>query len=145
MRNQKKRQRKDDASEIIRETWKSLSPPVAESDIVGEWYGVVYASSKQRKILYIGKVVQRFLFDDAGPVDTISIRCLKPKVGSGTVLEDTPEHLPDIGLFELQDVIAGPLIFTPMKGNLKYNVPEYDAVRKLFDSVKDIDRKTFLL
>ena len=38
------------------------------------------------------------------------MKCLKPKVGSGTVLEDTPAHLPpDESYFNLSDVIAGPL------------------------------------
>ena len=52
--------------------------------------------------------------DDDGPVDKITMRCLKPKVGSGTILEDTPDHLPPgIGNFELVDIIAGPLTVNP--------------------------------
>ena len=43
------------------------------------------------------------------------MRCLKPKVGMGTILEDTPNHLPDIAMFKLYDVIAGPLEVISLK------------------------------
>ena len=33
-----------------------------------------------------------------GDVDCLVVCCLKPKVGFGTLLEDTPSHLPDISL-----------------------------------------------
>ena len=38
--------------------------------------------------------MNRFLVDEDGYIDTLCMRCLKPKVGSGTILEDTPTHLP---------------------------------------------------
>ena len=47
---------------------------------------------------------------------------LKPKSGSNTYLEDSPDHLPDIGLFKLYDAILGPLEVIPLKGK-KMEVP----------------------
>ena len=61
------------------------------------------------KKLYIGRLARRFLEDKDGEVDGIRIemRCLKPKVGLGTVMEDTQNHLPDIGIFKIYDIIDG--------------------------------------
>ena len=84
-------------------TWKSLSPPVPESSILGKWYAVIYTTKKSNKLL-IGKVLRRFLNDVNGPIESVEFRCLKPKV-----FEDTPCHLPDIGVFKTEDIIYGPV------------------------------------
>ena len=75
----------------------------------------------------IAKLLNRFLDDEGGPVGKLRMRCLKPKVGSGTELEDTPDNLPDIGDFELKDIIKGPIEVIP-KGSTKFVVPEYKAI-----------------
>ena len=36
------------------------------------------------------------------------MRCLKPKVGSITVMEDIPEHLPDTKISKIDNIIDGP-------------------------------------
>ena len=36
------------------------------------------------------------------------MRCLKPKVGSITVMEDIPEHLPDTEISKIDNIIDGP-------------------------------------
>ncbi len=65
-------------------------------------------------VLYVAKVLRRFLVDADGPVDTILVRCLKSKSGFGTRLQATPEHLlPHDTHFKLEDFIAGPLDFDP--------------------------------
>ena len=71
------------------------------------------------------------------------MQCLKPKTGSGTILEDTPEHLPDIGDFSLADIIAGPLSVIP-RGAKQFDVPRYEEVKALYDSVKNINRNILL-
>ena len=43
------------------------------------------------------------------------MRFLKPQVGLSTVMEDTPDHLPDIGIFKIQDVVDGPLEVLPLR------------------------------
>ena len=71
------------------------------------------------------------------------MQCLKPKTGSGTILEDTPDWLPDVGDFSLADIIAGPRTVIP-KGPKHFDVPKYEEVKALYDSVKDIDRNILL-
>ena len=78
------------------------------------------------------------------PVDSIEFRCLKPKTGSGTVVDDTPEHLPDIGLFELHDVILGPLEVVPLKGN-KFNVPQYAELEEHIIMSKNLNGEITIL
>ena len=131
-----------DPTEVLRATWKTLSPPVTEESVMGKWYAVVY-NTKRACRLFVGKVIKRFLVDENGPVDSLEVRCLKPRVGSGTLLDDTPEFLPDISLFNLADVIYGPLEVVPMKAG-KFDVPEYQQVVEHFDCVKNLERNSLL-
>ena len=78
------------ATNLLKETWSFLKPPTAEEDILGKWFGVVYRT-KRSSVLLVGKVLR--LVDEDGPVESIEFRCLKPKSGSGTDLQDTPDHL----------------------------------------------------
>ena len=123
-------------------TWESLSPPNKEEDLIGKWYGVIY-ESKRSSMLFVGKILRRFLHDAEGPVDSIEIRCLKPKTGSGTILDDTPSHSPDISTFQLTDVIYGPLNVVPVKGN-KFDVLEYEDLVEHFNVVKIIQRSDII-
>ena len=87
------------------------------------------------------KVLKRFLEDENGPVESLEIRCLKPKTRSGTVvLEDTHESLPDIGLF---NVISGPLEVILVKGN-KYDVLLDSMLLNLLQIVKKIKREDLI-
>ena len=135
-------QASEESRKILQNTWDSLNPPNNEEDLVGKWYGVAF-KTKRCHMLFIGKILKRFLKDEEGPVETLEIRCLKNKIGSGTILEDTPAHCPDISLFGLENVIYGPLDVIPVRGN-KFNVPDYPLVLKHFDSVKNIDRSIML-
>ena len=47
-------------------------------------------STKRADQLFVGKIMNRFLVDENDPVDSLKARCLKPKMGSGTLLDDTP-------------------------------------------------------
>ena len=78
----------------LKKCWKNLCPPVVDSDIKGKWVAVIY-NTKKRSMLLIGKILKRFLVEKDGDVDCFEIKFLKPKVGSGNILEDTPKHLPD--------------------------------------------------
>ena len=51
----------------LKETWKSLSPPINETDIIGKWYGLSW-TTKRSNTLFVGKLVRRFLVDENGPV-----------------------------------------------------------------------------
>ena len=118
-------------TDILRSTWETLSPPVPDEDMLGKWYAVIYPTQWARR-LYVGK--KRFLLEKNGDVDCVQVCCLKPKVGSGTLLEDTPTHLPDVFLFKLADIIYGPLEVIPMKA-AKFDVPEYGKVVEYLQTV----------
>lgn len=79
--------------------------------------------------------------NDQNITTAVEIDCLKPHVGSETILESVPEHLGgDVGRFPLYNVIAGPLEVIPMRGR-KWNVPGYESLKKTFQKCCSIDRK----
>ena len=87
----------------------------------------------------VAKVMKRFLIEEGGPVDNILMSCLKPKVGSGTILEDCPKHLPDESLFDIHNIIDVPLEVIP-KGSIHFDVKYYNEIKDLFNLGKDINR-----
>ena len=115
--------------------WKSLNAPNAEENIVQKWYGCVYYDLKKSPHLYVGKALRRFLVDVDGPVSGLEIECLKPHVGIGIILESVPAHHPDIDVFSVHNIIAGPL-----KGE-KWNVEQYGNIKDKFEKVIKIDRE----
>ena len=131
----------------VEATWRSLALPNNEDDMKGKWYGVIFQKENRRKsnILYVGKLMRRFLSEKDGPIESIEVKCLKPKFGSGTVLEDTPSHLPDdLFIFPIVNVIiAGPLILEPIKG-AKFTFSDYEELVKHFNLVSSIDRSEWL-
>ena len=122
----------------LKDTWKRISPPNEESEIKYKWYAVEYHGKRLRKRgqLLIGKLLSRSLEED-GTVK-LEMRCLKPKVGSGTELDDTPQHLPDVGYFALKDVIRGPIDVIPKRSN-KFEVPEYEDIATFYNKILTID------
>ena len=76
-------------SEKLLSVWSKLSPSVQESDIVSKWFTGIY--EKQEK-LYIGCLLKRFLKDEESDIESMEMRCFKPKVGSSTIMEDTPNQ-----------------------------------------------------
>ena len=96
------------------------------------------ASMKQKRIkLYVSCLLKRFLKDEKGDIESVERRCFKLNIGSSTVMEDTPDHLPDI--FKIYDVIDGPLNVLPMCRK-KY-VPDYDSVFHHFQEVSHLSRE----
>ena len=70
---------------------------------------------KKYSKLFVGRQLTRFLDNKNGKVEAIEMRYLKPNVGTGTILEDTPNSFPDIGMFKVYYVIAGALEVIPLK------------------------------
>ena len=93
-----------DLIKVLITSWNSFSPAVAEESVLGKWYAVIY-STKRTGQLFVSKIMKHFMVDENSTVDCLNVLCLKPKVGSGTLLDDTPSHLPNIRLFNLADVI----------------------------------------
>ena len=128
----------------IKLLWDTLSPPTSEAELQGKWYAVVYRGGK-KNIIYVGKVLKRFLGDEDGPVTGVEFRCLKPKFRSGTILESNPKNLGnDDFVCPIEDIIAGSLDVEPLKGSSKYDVHGYSNVVNFFNSVKDDNRKNWL-
>ena len=93
-------------------------------------------------MLYVAKVLKRELFDVDGPVKSIQLDCLMPKIGSGNVLKAPPQHLQDIDFFPVHDIICGPLDVTPKpRESRAYVVKDYDRVKSHFETLKNINLK----
>ena len=92
-------------------------------------------SMKCASQLLVCKIIKCFLVDENGSVDSLKVCCLIPKVGSVTLLDDTPSHLLDICLFNLANVIYSPLEVVPVRAQ-KFSIPEYQEVVKHFSCVK---------
>ena len=129
----------NNATKYMNSVWRSLNPPIKEEEIVGKWYACVYGE-KKKQTLYIAKINMRYLFDVDGPTTDLFMSCLKPGVGSTTILEESPEDLTDEGKFPIYNVIAGPLNVLPIKGR-KWEIPDYPKLRKFFDMVAKMDRQ----
>ena len=125
---------------VMPKTWKFLNPLTSEDDIIGGWYAGIF-SNKKRTTLYIGKARRLFLGDVDGPCVSVELDCLKPNVSSSTVFESTPDHLPDVGNFHTEDIIAGLLIVKPLRRK-KWEVPNYNNVKKMYEEVVKLNRKT---
>ena len=108
------RKKRTKCRNVATATWLGLSTPVEKSSIMGKWYARIYEMKKYSK-LFVGRQLTRFLDEENGKDEAIEMRCLKPKVGTGTILEDTPDPFPDIGMFKLYDKIARPLEVIPLK------------------------------
>ena len=89
----------------------------------------------------LGKWCADFCIDENGKAVSVQISCLKPRVGLETVLEETPEHLPDFHIFPIHDIIFGPLSAIALRMK-KFNIPAYNDVLTQFNTVKQLDRKS---
>ena len=83
--------------------------------------------------------MRQFLFEEDGKIESFEMHSLKPKVGRGKDLEDTPDHLPDVGIFKIYKIIAGPLKVVPLWGS-KMDTPNYEAVYNRFRDISDLNR-----
>ena len=131
------------AISFLRKTWKGLNLPEKEENIVGRWYGCIYGEGKKQS-LYVGKALNRFLFDDDGPTVALQLECLKPNHGLTNILESPPPHLPDVDKFDIHRIIAGPLEVRPLnpfKTLNRWEVPWYQNLKKTFSIITKLDRK----
>ena len=96
----------------LKDFWRSLSPPVDEAALVGKWFAAVYTLDNGRTQMSVGRATKRFLAEEEGQVTALELDCLKPRVGSGLILEAYPEGQADIYVFLIKDVILGPLLCT---------------------------------
>ena len=77
--------------------------------------------------------------DENGKVAALQIDCLKRHVGSCTILDSIPEHLPrDIYIYPAHNIINGPLDIVPMRNN-RWIVVDYERIKDFFEVVILID------
>ena len=121
--------------------WEKFEPPKAEKDLVGEWVGCVYETPK-RAGLFVGKVTRRFLSDDGAALNAfttaLEVDCLEEKLGTTDCLFKENERK-DVGIFAIHNVICGP-IKANFLGGRKWDIPQYQQIRKIFDNNKKNDR-----
>ena len=72
----------------LKTTWLGLSPPVVESSM-GKWYAGIYKMKKDKK------------WKIRSNRNVMS----ETQRGNRDDLEDTPDHLPDIEIFKVYDVV----------------------------------------
>ena len=94
--------------------------------------------TKMSNKLFIGKVLQHFLNEKDGSMESVEFRCLKPNVGTGTVSKDTSDHLPGIGVFKTED-IYDPVQVLPLRGEKLY-VLNYASIVHHFQALSTHDR-----
>ena len=83
----------------------------------------------------------KFLGDVDRPCVSVEVDCLKPNVSSNTVFELTTDHWPNAGHFQTRDITVGPLIVKPLHGE-KWEVRNYNNVKKMYEEVAKLSRKT---
>ena len=59
---------------MLNNFWASLSSPACESDVLNKWFASVY-QIKNKLLLFVGKLIERFLHDENGPIAALSIDC----------------------------------------------------------------------
>ena len=96
----------------------------------------------QRQMIFGTKLTKELfwnmLVDIDGSVELLKMKSLKPKCGSGNIIDDTLKHFPeDIGGFNLWNIIAEPLVVTP-KGSTQFEVNNYENVVEIFNQVKKL-------
>ena len=112
---------------IMLKTQHLLHPLTKESNLEHKWFAIVYPS-KRKKVLFVVKLLRRFLMDKDGPADKFLMRCLAHKLNSCIILEDTlKDPSLDEGVFNVSQFIAGPLEVIP-KGSSHSLMPDYVAV-----------------
>ena len=91
----------------------------------------------------MGRAIQRFLVDENGKIGYLQIDCLKLHIGSGTVPESVPEHLPrDIYLCPVHNIMNGLLKMIPLRNN-RWNVIDNEKVKKIFSKIFSVGHKEF--
>ena len=131
----------------LKRVWEGICPPVHEDSFIDSWFAAIYypevIGGSSRPILYVGKVIRRFLQDSKRVAQFLELDCLQPAFKTKTTqLLEIPGHLPrDNGLFPIPDIIAGPL-YGEHLGNIRWLFPEYPDVVTTYILVSKMNRET---
>ena len=119
-----------EACKYLSTIWRELSPTTKESDIQGKVFGVIYYNNN-KPYFFIGKILQRFLYDSGGPAKEFSIEFFKAAATSTSTIEEILQHLNDIAIYPAYDVICGPFNASVLHGS-KWSVTDYPLAHKTF-------------
>ena len=101
---------------------------MTESIILVKWYAVIHMTKNSNRF-FIQKVLQCFRNEKNSPVKSVTFRCLS---------NDTPDHLPGIGVFKIED-LYGPVQILPLKGN-ELDALNNTSIVHYFQAVSTLDR-----
>ena len=123
--------------------WKEfggVSIPTREEDLVGKWIAAIY-ETKTTSILYVGKMMRRFLKEKDGQTESMELDCLVPAYRKDTkVLSEVSEKFDrDVSIFQAENIIAGPLHAVYL-GMANWSFADYPLINKLYSMVSKINR-----
>ena len=123
--------------------WDAFSPPIPENVFVNAWCAGIFYGVKKKGTLYLGRITKRFLKEKDAPVDCFGVNCLKTlSAPSNTVLEEPPIHLlPDLGLFNSYNIIAGLLQSVTYFEGRKWRYMNYPLLYNYYKLVEKLDHK----
>ena len=98
----------------------------------------------ERHHLFVGRVKQRFLIDAMDSPDcyttALEVDCLQEKLGiTNSILQEHNEVGTEVGIFALHNIICAKLKEKFLGGN-RWEFPQYEKVKALFEKVKKTDR-----
>ena len=136
----------EQAIPILHQCWNTLQPPQEEAVLKNCHYAVIYIDPKKKQSMFIGKVQHRWLHDEQGTVHACTFDFLKPKIVNldDDILEKYEKDGTDEDIIPIHQIIAGPLKVINLsnqsyRSRRKVEIPEYQAVRKLYDFLKKLD------
>ena len=90
----------DNFKKMLFKVWETLSPPISEDSIIGNWYITIFQGNKIPQHFFMC----HFLQDENGPIADVECMCLK----------EAPTMRPNIiailDIIATCDIIAGPLV-----------------------------------
>jgi len=123
--------------------WAHFEPPKKESDFVGEWVASIY-EKKKRHHLFLGRVKQRFIIDEIDAPNcyatALEVDCLQEKLGiTDSILREHNQPGTDVGVFAMQNIICTKIKAKFLGGN-RWEFPQYEKIKVLFEKMKKLDR-----
>ena len=84
--------------------WIAINPPVLENEIVGKWFGCIFNSRKCSN-LFVGRALNRFLYDEGGYTVALRLDCLQLKFGvTDCIFKEHNQSQQDIETFPIADI-----------------------------------------
>ena len=90
--------------------------------------------------MFVGRALNRFLYDAGGYMVALRLDCLQQKFGvTDCIFKEHNQSQQDIETFPIADIICGPLKAKFLGGG-KWEIPQYHKVRTTFERIKKQDQ-----